>query len=627
MAEQSLTVKVEAKGVGDLGAPFKKLKDGAKEAHLSLQSMSAGAGRVKESIEGIKSGLLGLSVSSNLLPASIGKAANALNALGSAAALLKGAGGLGSGLVGAVGGGPLALLAGGITALGSAAVLASPKLQDTLGDALLQVTGQAEEMEAALKRAKDRLDDIRKARSLGIGTAEEENKARLRLSVEGPGRDRQRSLEEQRTRMESRAAGLAQFPDTEFDIFGDDRLKDLKPMDAAGGSLAALRENLETLQGAAATPLLPASLLRQEMEEEAVRKLLAGQASDANARRDDVLQRFEVTKRHGEAGLKLDAVNAQIEAEKNKGSEAQGLGFFLRTQLRGYTDEDLKSARDLNESGRSNFLDQQLFGYFEDGGGREGKKLQALRAQAAGLEQERASALSALNGRKFTTGAEVEDVLKQQEAAADRLRAQEEKLLAVKQQINRAEIDSLKNIQQSVEAQKKLAAEAVKQQEASIRGAKIGFAVDQDDKLQALSVSRKIKAGRELSEEDIKFARGNDLLREFGDKAALARADRDPVIQEILKNIGAQEKLSGLKQAEAALVKLDTNIKHDIQVKVEASAQELAGELNNKVVPAITKAIEDLGRTISTMLEVRMSGEIQKAFWEQSAARRAAGGG
>ena len=78
MSETNVKIRVDVEGHGDVSQPFKKITKSAKETDESLKGLSQSAGRFKEHVEGLKSGLMGLAVSSNALPPSLAKVADGL---------------------------------------------------------------------------------------------------------------------------------------------------------------------------------------------------------------------------------------------------------------------------------------------------------------------------------------------------------------------------------------------------------------------------------------------------------------------------------------------------------------------------------------------------------------------
>lgn len=591
---QSLTVKVEAKGVGDLGKPFKDLKAGAEKADLSLKDYGKSVGKFKKDLGSLQGGLLGLSTSVDLLPKGVGKAVLSLNALGSAAAALKGAGGLAATVGGST---VLGGIAAGVLALGSAAVIASPKLQDALGKSLLSVTGQAEQMEAALKRAQDRLDEIRSARSLGVGTEKEEAAFALRQAVSGPRREQQRALGLEKVRQVARAGALEQIPDTETDIFGPQLADRLKP--------GKFLDNAATLKQAAIGPAnVPAELLRQQAVAQAEQAELAKRDQAARAALADVQEREKLSQQFGTAGDRIKGIQKSLASVGGQRDQLNAPAFAT-AQGASVADKNiqLRNREKLNA------------------------KEAALQAELQEARAAQARAQAGLGGRKFTTEGETSSVIEQQEKAAAALRESNQKVLEIKQKIRQAEIDSLKTVQQQVAEQQKLAAAAVQEEEAKLKGLKSSLGLEDKESIrEQLTIARKIAGGKNLSDDDIKAVRGQEIFRESLEKIGAQRTDQDKDRQELLRLLGADKKLQEAKQAQDELVKLDATVKHEIKLKVEANAGETAAEISKQVVPEIEKAIGDLSKNIEALIEVKVNAAIQKARTQERDARNAAGG-
>lgn len=590
MSDRSLLLRIDAKPTSGLDKPFKEMGKAAETANNRLKGMTEQAGRFKESLSSIRGGLAGLSVS-GVLPGSIGKMADQLTALSSAAEALKGTGGLISGLgltkAAALAAVPvLAKVGAAVAAIGAAAVIASPQLQDTLGGALHKLSEDGKEQLALMARLKQAHSEIGEARRFGIGTAKEEALAQAELSVRRPIEQKIDSLEEQRARTLDRAEALRRFGGDEPFSKTQDTLNSLRPDDLKG--------NLAKLKGLADTPYqTPASLKRSLFEEERATTRARDWASELQDKSMDMQERHEGSK----------AMGARIAAQES--FEQRKAELADKFHLSGPAVERML------QKGREGKL----------GGADEEFVAMVQRANEAkdSIDAQRRTEESLLRGRKPVTATEYKAFTEDLSAAKDKSTAQAEKLLQIKHQIRQAEIDHLKAIQQSTAEQAKLASEAVREMEARIKGTKLNLHFgDQNEKISLLDISRRFKEGGigSLENHELQTLRSQGLLKEEAEKEGIRRAEADPVTQEILKNLGADKKLQEAKEQEKVALKLDADIKHQIEVKVAADAAALAKDMNSQVVPSITKAIDDLGGSLGVLIEQALKRELQKALQE-----------
>ena len=124
------------------------------------------------------------------------------------------------------------------------------------------------------------------------------------------------------------------------------------------------------------------------------------------------------------------------------------------------------------------------------------------------------------------------------------------------------------------------------QEKSRLQGMKENFGMQIPMHRQAgLHVARKLAGGQELTAKELEFARGNQEL--FGD--ALRKrgaANAGPEFEEIKRLLGLDARQ---KQAEEARVKLDQQIK----IQVDMNAQAVAQQVTQQIVPAVAQAMQE----------------------------------
>jgi len=576
VSDKEVNILVDARPVGDVKKPFADLKAGADAADEALikprNRLKEIGGELRSTEKGVKNfqgGLVGLAASASLVDERLAKATAALGTLHSATQLFRGAGMLAG--VGGVGG-LLAPLAAGIAAVGAVALATSPKLQESLGGAMYRMSDAAKEATAQLQRLRQAQEDLATARQFGGGTLAEEAKVQGELGVRRPFAERIRSLTEHRARAEDRSWILGLAPDRGFDptreALGRIGQSPLDPNATAAGLLG--REG--ALRGLAGTEFRTPPELRREQF---------------------------VENRAGERAQKeVEALQGKLADFEERQGIAKRLGEFARTRNR-------------------------FEALWQEAGGGKGLKgaapeLDRLQRQMRQNAPEEARLRAQLGGRAINvTGAEGADLHRQLQEAEDRLAASKEKTLEIQHRINTAQVENLKAIQASAAEQAKLAAQAVREEEAKLRGNKIGLGLmSGEDLLQAQHVSRKIAAGQKLGEADIKFARGLDIFKPALEQQGLHQAEGSSVIQEILKNVGADQRVQQAKEAQAALVKLDAELKHQIDVKLTADAAQVAQQIQERIVPGLSKSIEEATKALAFSLEQHLGQKVKQMILE-----------
>lgn len=547
MSDQNVTVRVEAKGVGDLGKPFDDLSGGARKAENTLKGLSKEVGQFSKGVGNIQSGLLGLSIGAGALPESVGKAVVSLNLLSSTARALKGVALVGAGT--GLGAGVLGGLAVGVTALGAAAVIASPSLQNKLGGAILSVTGKAKEAEEAIKRMMLAGQEIRLARGMGVGTLAEENKSAAEIGIRRPYLGRIADLKQQSAGLDSSAALLRGFPNRGYD-----------PTQEALGNLGRrpedFAENLRTLKGLQQRPFrdFNPALRREQFGEQDSLEYLKGR----------------------------------------KGLAASALGDIEERQR--------LQARLMDISGT-------------------GKNRVAMTPEERGAESQRiVGRMKELGGgsAKPPTAADAQEARNQLDAANEKVIQQTERVEQVKRRVAQAEADHLKMIQGSVVEQRKLAEETIRSEQARLKGLKVGLAFEDPGSLRKIAdISRKIAGGEELSRGELEFAKTKDVFNEKVTDIGERKAAGSPIIKEILQNVGAEKKLEEAQKAKEAFIKLDTELKTQVDVRLKLDVEEANKAITEAIKPVIADAVKDLKKNMEQAIRSASTIEFFKQILGQ----------
>lgn len=591
----------------------------------AFEQVAAGAGKIEKAANQAKAATEGLS-SKGLasLKTSLGEVARGSGILDERLMIL-GRGLAGLGPAAAAAAGPLAVAGAAVVALGSAAIATSPKLQDGLGRALYGISDEAKRATANIQRMQGALmASTSLATTTGFRTSRAEEGgtdylgpgAQYRISK--PFNDTIRDLREQQAGLgdASRAARMfPQAPTAAFDratalsnageriSYGLTGPGGLNVGDVTGG-LADLRK---TVGGGIATPnesraaymADQAAKRAQEQQAEADRKLAYAQSQSGAYQAHQGLLGAGV--RMGLAQQQVDEGSGIGFGEGFKADFKSGFGLWGKSAI------DLKSDKERAAQGNLSAAQQR---YAE------------------------AEANAAKYGNNTGEGGSTQDVMRaRQEAleAAERARNAMKAQLEAQHALNQAKIQGLQTDLQSVSALQKNFETIRKMAQEELNAKKAGLGLmTGEDRLKMLAVSRGVKEGRDLNDEEIEFAKAHSDV--FGDalrKQGMKEADANPMIKEILANVGADAKVKQAERAEQEAIKVAAEIRQKIELAVtadEAIAEKLRTELVPRIEDSIKKLLEQLVSTLQQEIAKRFE-QKDKDMAEQAANNRQKSGG
>jgi hypothetical protein len=192
-------------------------------------------------------------------------------------------------------------------------------------------------------------------------------------------------------------------------------------------------------------------------------------------------------------------------------------------------------------------------------------------------------------------------------AQQDVLKAEREKQKAIQ--------DQLKSFHDFANQQKDFYHNLVRSLEDKIQGGKQQFgAMTPVQRQMTLETSRALKEGRQLTYEQEQFARGNSFLKERMERRDIQRAEKDPALQQLMRDVGWTDRLKTAKGQEAQYAKVALDLRNKINVRMELEAKNVAQQLE--------KAIEPQMRKIATLLADQLHVALEKIHRAHAARAR-----
>ncbi len=457
---------------------------------------------------------------------------------------------------------PLTLLALGIGAVGANVALANEKINRLVGEKAAPWLHP--ESFTAVKET-ERYATLRHTlrTSTGMGDPEAEARSAHQLQLRQPFEDRQRALNEQLAGVQSHlAAQQAVGPNT-------------RPFEtnATKAQEAARRFN-ETLALSHTRPEPTARDLRMEH---------AGDLIDTT--RDDATKRRQ-------AGLRRMGLSAPLAATLDQSTQA----------LMAAPKASVESQRALME------IEQQ--------------KTRALQEQES--LNERIIKAQSQRRRNLTEEAELQ---RQLQTVGEKVEATERSRLQTLQSQRTQMLEQLNTQHSLAKAEAEQHRHAAAQARDKLSG-EMGQVALEDPltKGRALEISRRIRDKKQLTPDQLEFAKGHQLFGEAVDRIGREKAAKDPMTQEIFKNLGKEQKVK--QQEEAA--KVYANIQAKLETKIEATIRlneaDLARELAEKLVPQIHQIMrQSAGQLQGALNRDKADQQIQQ--FQQHANGRAPHGG
>jgi hypothetical protein len=595
-ARLSGQAKAAAKDVESVGPAAEKA------TAVAGRGLSGFAGDLRKTDRGVKfleQGLLGLAATGGAVDERFAKMTFGLYAMHSAAQTMRGLSMATTGLhVGAVGLLPvLGGIAAGIAAVGAVAVSASPKLQNSLGSALFEMTEHGKAQIAMLNRMKATLMETAAARGLGIGTAKEEAAFATRAPFMATARGGYDRLADIQTRLQ--AARL--FPDRAFD-------PQREALQAAGidvsrlmsgGQLGIGRGELGTAQAGLAGLIHgriggfrpDAGLLREQYEAGGALQQAGGRVAALQRERADFQRRERLTKDISEHEL--------INLRENLIPAARAdAGKFSMWKLLNW---DLYGEGDL----------------FTKGGTPEQFRLKGLQDRQKALEgggSGRARIAAAAGGFRPTLAGEGEDIDKRM---ADALKEQEQaynRVLDIQKRISQAKVDDLKTLREESRERSKSYEAAIHSEQQRLRGLTGSLANATPGELAGLmSAGQQLRAGGQISGDT------RDLLNRFGGVTGEAlgaydykRGAANPDVARVMDIFGTGDQLTRLQQA----TKFEANIQNKLEVSLKdlqvTAGNELGKQLADGLKPIIEKVVKEALESSQRAVERAAKQEVLK---------------
>ena len=519
-------------------------------------------------------------------------------------------------------GAPMFAVAAVIGAVGAAAVMASPKLQDTLGRALFITKEQAEATEKALRKLKDTGENLRLARSMGGGTLEESHRERALAGAAAPHLARQGALGRSREEAMARAAALTGIQVQAFDPTHQ-ALEQLhaQALDQGGPNRKPGDSHLmdpAALAALANKPFQTPGLLQRQMAEaQAKLKNATKDSGQLRGRQDVLAEKADLTEKMAKgSSTQRELMEAQRELREiqenpdlirdQKTGKLRGSGIGERS-MSAAENVFQRFHNDLGTSGAS--ADQQAAGVHSDldlQRHRTEQNAVARLERAREAHQKGQKDMANLQARHAQLGGgdpakdaqEQLRVGKELEQANDRQRKAQEDILRIKQQIGQADIGNLKTIQATVAEQLKAAAAERRHAEGKLRGAKVELGgMDKRDLRQVQQLANRIdeamKGGRQLSRGEMQAAGRHGVLREKLEGYNEKQADKDPAVKALTKQLGLDKKVVEAKDREKGLANFNVDLKTKIQATVEINSKQMADQIKDELVPIIKQAFQD----------------------------------
>lgn len=628
---QKVVVEVEAKGGANLADPFDKIAKGAKDTDAQLKKMGSGLDQLKsvgkEALGGVQASMMDLGRAAGILDDRIMLLGRGVQGLGASLGFA------GIPLASTVT--TLGAMAAVVGLVGTAAVVASPALSDKLGGALESITGRAGKAEARVAKLKDRLAGLGSLAETGFRPESVENSLAgdlgpgARYAIEQPFRDKQRELAEREAQSADAAAAAGYFPSN--DVVHLDRAKAFEraglgateALTGPGGlNQGALTSNLADLRKLA-TGEQPGNVDAQRavfMAEQQAHRA-SGDLTDKSHALERAKEQFEQT----QAVTELTAADQAVTKAQQKLKDAEGkTGDYAKL----YKPQNKQTPGQINMAAMPAGSDVALV--------EREKRLHAATVAAAkdqlseaesnrAMAQEKATAVG-LGDDLSHAGTKAQDVMRlanEQAAAAEKNVEAQQRLLAAKQAANKADVESLKTVYQQVDAQAKLFGEIKKQEQAKLQDSKAGFGnMSAEDQQRALELSRIVKGGGSLNQDQLDFARQHsDLFGEAIQKQGLRQADVHPFFNELAQNLGLNNKANAAAKAEEEALKIAADAKNTLEIKLQAG-DELAKQLNDTIAPALTDMIKKSLEQMMTAIRQATAKLIEEQITKHEQAKR-----
>lgn len=572
-------------GLKGLATDFKYADRGVKQLQMGMYGLASTAGILDERLS--KAMMVGMtlhSLSLGVRGASGIMHGGAMGGIASAA---------GAALV------PLGLAAAAIVGVGAAAVSASPKLQNTLGAALSNMTDRAKESLAAITALEEKLQESSFAKRLGGGTLEQEAEFARRQAIIGPMRDRAEGLHEQgRLEMEHGNA-MRMFPDKPFHDpagkFGDaqGRMSDLVhgPLVGQGDLSARIKAEQAAMRAAiddvGSSPASERGLHEAKMTHGAA----ASKTETLRKQLADFERRQRLTTMQADAG-ELGSLPGRIKSAEAERRAATGAWF-------GPDDQETVARAKVRD------LEQRQADLKKD-------------------ESRRAKILGAAGQFEPTKHGEGEAIAEQLAAASQREIDAQVKLKEAVDSVNMSRRDTLVIIAKEAAESEKNLRKSLAQEESrlSSQRSKMGLmATDDPATLKALAeLGEKAKAGGELSAAERAFMAPHGFTADTLEKYGLGQADKN---DELLKRVGAAYGLDDRKKMIEGAIAFDVKLQQDLKIQVGqiqiGASKEAADALAKAILPAIQTAFEQVAKDLARKLQADAAATLQKGEAQRKA--------
>ncbi len=571
--------------------------------------------------------------------------ANTLAAGGSAAASVAGTGGMavggagiaGTGVIGAAGGAlsaaavPLAVVAGAVALVGSVAVLASPKLQEKLGNAITGLGESAEKTAERLNNSSRRMEEIGRDMAFGFAGTMDAKIAEAKRMAALPFQEKIEALRFQQS--DIRAQQYAQSK-VAADPFETER---------------KLRDRQELMEGQFRNATTPGIRGLNTAEIRAQRAELTGMVDKAlKAGTDYQLSNSGVSKEHER---QMRAVNEQIFSTGDvlRADDAKIADLQRRVQLTKQLGEYNRQIADAQISARAARKEGNEVGYFR--GAYEEVMSAATSKNPTGPAEQAFAAAQRFEGRaseleahrrnmpqfEQATDNQLAEAMAERERHNQRLLELQQKRLDLQKEINKANIDDLKKMEESFHSQKKGLEDLIRTEQRRLDGEKSRLGLmNAEQKMTLLQVAEKMKSGNlsGMTKEEQDFGMSNPLTAPWFERKGFEMAQADPMVKQIYENlrkagVDPEAQLKGLKEEHAFKAEMEVKLQNEVTHRVRLDEQSMAAESARVIIPTMEKMFQDWGRQVDLAMKQKiadMMRQMDQQQRQQQANRAAAAG-
>lgn len=213
-------------------------------------------------------------------------------------------------------------------------------------------------------------------------------------------------------------------------------------------------------------------------------------------------------------------------------------------------------------------------------------------------------------------------------AAEERLNATMQQRMQMLTQVNQlrgqerqSAIETLRTEQQQYENMTRIAQQRARDHRDETRtGARGIQMMDEEGQQRTLELSRRLAGGESLGNEDLTFLRGTGLANDQVNAQLDARNQNNPMMAEILANLGRPQEQARLDTDAARMDRINVNLTQQIETRIVDNSQQTATEITAQIQPTIDRFIQDLGNQMQTNLMQVTFQAIVRMFSQQQGA-------